>query len=112
MQGCFNCQMKCACTHVVFYQIEKIDQEVLEDARSSNSIIANIIAMGDIVHVTKETEMAFNEQVTLTIPEPPGIHQGKLHVVTYNDDNTCSPCTSSYKSYRGYVSLQAWHFSG
>lgn len=68
--------------------------------------------MGHIVHVTQSESVDFREQVTLTVPAPPAPKRGRVHLLTYHEDNTCSPCTSPYKTYQGYISLQAWHFSG
>ncbi len=99
-------------------QIEKVDQDALQIAKKENDIVDNIVSMGDIVHVTLGHKGAhFNEQVTLTIPAPPVptyCKKGKLQILTYLDDSTCTctPCTSAFKSYKGYISLQSWHFSG
>ena len=97
------------------FQIEQIDQEALEEARKDNELIENVLSMGHIVHITLESKtVTFQEQVTLTIPAPPPPtpKKGKLQILTYLEDNTCTPCTSPFKMYQGYISLQCWQFSG
>ncbi|XP_064651823.1 uncharacterized protein LOC135502736 [Lineus longissimus] len=96
----------------IVLQIEKVDQEALLSAKLRSRTVDNILAMGHIIHVWQSVNVNFNEQVALTIPAPPTPQRGKLHVITYRDDNTCAPCSSGYRIINGYMTINAWHFSG
>ena len=56
---------------------------------------------------------ASHRQVSLTIPAPT-CDEGEvyLHLLTYKEDNTCTPTGVPFKLRNGYITLQAAHFSG
>lgn len=93
-------------------QVETISGQFLEEAKRVDSSLSTLLSIGDIVLVTEDRRVDLEKYVTLTIPAPPGLTSGQLHLLTYKDDSTCVPCAYSYKVIHGFISIRAWQFSG
>ena len=103
--------------HTILYlkflrQLERISQEALLSAKKQNPLVDNLLSVGPILHIRQDRLVELNHQVTLTIPAPPAAHRGSTHILTFRENNSCTPCSSQYKDHRGYITLQTWHFSG
>lgn len=101
--------------HLHFAQLEHISNEALEYARARNALVANLLAVGPLLHVRQDRVTEVHHQVALTIPLPSMMKhssRGFMHILTFRENHTCMPCSAHYKKHKGYATLQTWHFTG
>ncbi|KAH9496552.1 hypothetical protein Btru_017251 [Bulinus truncatus] len=92
-------------------QMLSISQNLLNSIQQLNRFVNNILAMGPIVYLHTDRDVSFNTQATLTLPAPPAVRGGHLAVLTVRGDNSCLPCSHSYRSSKLSATLNIWHLS-
>ena len=92
--------------------LEHVSSSIVEKAKQQRPLVDNLLAIGDIVRVQINSETEFKNPVNLTIPMPKMTTSGRLHVLTFWEDNTCSPSPQFYTMQGNYLTLKCSHFSG